>query len=119
MEYFAVCGKFHAAFYYGDFYPLTPYSTEESGWLAWQFDRPESGDGLIQAFRRSENSFELGKFRLRGLDPAASYRITDLDTTQTAVLTGGELLGSGLPVTIVTRPGSALLTYEKVTQPGR
>ena len=37
----------------GDYYPLTPYSLGEDCWIAWQFDRPEQGEGMIQAFRRA------------------------------------------------------------------
>ena len=37
--------------YYGDFYPLTPWTYAIDTWMAWQFDRPEAGRGVIQAFR--------------------------------------------------------------------
>ena len=40
--------------YFGDYYPLTPYSTENTIWMAWQFDRPDLGEGFVQAFRRAE-----------------------------------------------------------------
>src|SRR5260370_4139933 len=46
-----------APFYYGDYYPLTAYSTGDDAWAAWQFDRPESRDGMVQAFRRRESPF--------------------------------------------------------------
>ena len=54
--------------FYGDFWPLTPYSLENNVWMAWQFDRPEAGEGVVQAFRRAENGDESATFRLRGLD---------------------------------------------------
>jgi alpha-galactosidase len=41
-------------YYYGDYYPLTPWTRDNKAWMAWQFDRPETGDGIIQAFRRPE-----------------------------------------------------------------
>jgi len=31
----------------GDFYPLTVYSLENTIWMAWQFDRPEIGEGMV------------------------------------------------------------------------
>ena len=36
----------------GDYYPLTSYSLQPDHWIAWQFNRPETGDGVVQAFRR-------------------------------------------------------------------
>nr|WP_321471245.1 alpha-galactosidase [uncultured Paludibaculum sp.] len=101
-------------FYSADFYPLTPYAVAKSDWLAWQFHKPESGAGAIQAFRRADNSFELAKFRLRGLEAGGRYKVTDLDTEQSSVHNGRELMEAGLPVTISTRPGSVLLVYEKL-----
>jgi alpha-galactosidase len=41
-----------APYYYGDYYPLTPYSLDKTAWIAWQFDCPEQGEGMVQAFRR-------------------------------------------------------------------
>ncbi|MGC4055894.1 MAG: alpha-galactosidase [Paludibaculum sp.] len=103
-----------AELYAADFYPLTPYSTEKSSWLAWQFNRPERGDGVVQAFRRADNAFELAKFPLRGVDTTATYRITNLDTARSLLLSGRELSQAGLPVTLTAHPGSALLLYEKM-----
>ena len=31
--------------YLGDYYPLTSYSLADDTWIAWQFDRPEEGQG--------------------------------------------------------------------------
>ena len=42
--------------YYGDFCPLTPYRMENDVWMAWQFDRPEVGGGMVQVFRRPKSS---------------------------------------------------------------
>jgi hypothetical protein len=72
----------------------------------------------VQAFRREGSSYETARFRLRGLEPAASYRFTDLDRPDaTRTETGRELMDTGLELAITTRPGSAILTYEKL--PGR
>ncbi|MGJ5818915.1 alpha-galactosidase [Paludibaculum fermentans] len=101
-------------FYAADFYPLTPYAVDKTAWLAWQFNRPERGDGVVQAFRRADNAFELAKFRLRGIQAAARYKVTDLDTARSTLLSGHELIENGLPVTLTARPGSILLLYEKL-----
>jgi len=50
----------------------------------------------------------------RGLDSDARYAVTDLDTGATAPMTGRELGERGLPVSIPTQPGVAVMTYERV-----
>jgi alpha-galactosidase len=97
----------------GDYYPLTPYNLSEDKWIAWQFNRPEHGDGMVQAFRRSTNE-ETGKsLRLRGLDPSAEYEVTDLDIATPKKVSGRELMEQGLSVEIKTRPGSSMVIYKK------
>jgi alpha-galactosidase len=94
-----------------DYYPLTPYSRELGCWIAWQFNRPEQGDGVVQAFRRPQSAEEVVRYKLRGLDPQARYAVTDLDTGQVQMLTGRELMVDGLPVAIPTQPGASVLIY--------
>jgi alpha-galactosidase len=105
--------------YLGDFYPLTEYSTTRDSWMAWQFDRPESGEGFVQAFRRDKCIFEVGRLRLRGLDPDARYEVSDLDADKPVTLSGRELTARGLQVTIPDQPGAVLFRYRKLeTNPG-
>ncbi len=68
-----------APYYYGDFYPLTPYSLAEDAWLAWQFHRPETEDGLVEAFRRPRSQQASNSLKLRGLDAQAVYEIKNPD----------------------------------------
>jgi alpha-galactosidase len=100
--------------YFGDYYPLTPYSLEKNAWIAWQFDRPESGDGMIQAFRRDECGDATKTFCLQGLDPAATYEVTDLDVGTPSKHSGKSLIEEGLPVEIKGKPGAAIITYRLV-----
>ena len=102
-----------APYYYGDYYPLTSYSVDQSNWLAWQYHRPESADGLVQAFRRAESPYVSATFKLRGLDPDASYRLTNLDLDGSTELTGRELMEDGLPLSLTARPSSAIILYER------
>jgi alpha-galactosidase len=103
----------------GDFYPLTPYRLDDSVWIAWQFDRPESGEGAIQAFRRAGSTEETARLRLGGLDPHAKYAVTDLDSGAVTQTSGKELLETGLKITLADRPGSAILTYRRLgPEPG-
>ena len=98
----------------GDFYPLTPYSLQRDQWMAWQFDRPEQGDGMIQAFRRDGNGEAVKSFRLQGLDPSAQYIVKDMDLGTLQTVSGKRLLEQGVAVEIQAQPGAALLAYSKV-----
>ena len=42
-------------YYFGDYYPLTPWSLDNGAWLAWQYDRPDLNSGVVLAFRRPDN----------------------------------------------------------------
>jgi alpha-galactosidase len=99
--------------FYGDFWPLTPYSLQNNVWIGWQFDRPEVGEGVVQAFRRAECNVEAVKLKLRGLNPDDTYVLTNLDVAGTTEMTGRELLDSGLPVAMKEKPGAAIITYKK------
>ncbi len=114
-------------YYYGDYYPLLPCSEnsdcasdpslERSAafeWAAWQFNRPAQGDGMVQAFRREENTHSTENLRLRGLDPAAKYEVTDLDAKTTRAVSGKDLMQRGLQVEIKEKRGAAIILYKKV-----
>ncbi len=100
--------------YFGDFYPLTEYSTTKDSWMAWQFNRPEKGEGVVQAFRRDKCIFEVGRLRLHGLDPDAQYEVRDLDADQPQRFSGRELTAKGLLVTIADQPGAVVIRYRKL-----
>jgi alpha-galactosidase len=100
--------------YYGDFYPLSPYTMDKGAWIAWQFDRPEAGEGMVQVFRRAESIYTAAALRLKGLDSSAKYSVTDLDSGNTQELLGSALMEKGLPVTIETSPGAMVFTYKAV-----
>ena len=101
----------------GDFWPLTAWSLDRTTWIAWQFDRPEMGEGFVQAFRRPESPFEMARFPLRGLDTAARYQVADLDSDKPITLSGKDLVELGLPVTMRTRPAATIFTYRKIVNP--
>jgi len=119
--------KLARPYYYGDYYPLLPCSAnsdcstdpskERSAafeWAAWQFNRPEQGDGMVQAFRRDENDETTRNLHLRGLDPGGTYEITDLDAKIPSTFSGRELMLQGLPVEIKEKRGAAIIIYRKV-----
>lgn len=99
--------------YYGDFYPLTPWTRDDTAWMAWQFDRPESGEGMVQVFRRHNSFYESASFKLFGLDPQADYVVSNLDTGAQEHRSGRRLLTEGLSVAIAAKPGAAIRTYRR------
>lgn len=99
--------------FFGDFYPLTDYSPANSVWMAWQYDRPESGEGMVQVFRRPDSPYVSANFLLRGLDPAAQYELTNLDVSGTTRVSGKELMNKGLVVELAVKPGAAVITYQR------
>jgi alpha-galactosidase len=97
----------------GDFYPLTPYGLAEDSWMAWQLDRPEAGEGVIQAFRHEKSQDETMILRLHGLNPRAVYLVKDLDREAATRMPGRELMEKGLPVNLGPRQ-SAVICYRRV-----
>jgi alpha-galactosidase len=107
----------YAPNYFGDFYPLTPWSLDADHWLAWQFDRPEVGRGVVQAFRRPASLERALRVKLRGLDRAVAYRFTELDergTHPTYTLSGREAMDEGVELTSAESPGAVNVVYEKM-----
>lgn len=96
----------------GDYYPLTPYSLELDEWIAWQFNRPEQGDALIQAFRRDICVESTMTFHLNGLNPAMQYEVTNLDAEGSVKISGKDLMEKGMTIEIKDKPGSALITLK-------
>jgi alpha-galactosidase len=98
---------------YGDFYPLTSYSTDHRDWIAFQHDRPEHGDGVVHVFRRAASPYVAARFPLRGLDAEVTYSLIDPVRQVQTEMTGGRLMGEGLPVTLAEQPAAALFTYTR------
>ena len=101
----------------GDFYPLTLWSLANDVWVAWQYDRPEQGEGLVQAFRRAESPYEMARFKLRGLEADARYSVTDFDRRDMPQqFSGRELMERGLPITLTALRSSGILTYRRLSE---
>lgn len=97
----------------GDYYPLLPYDPSESAWMAWQFNRSDSGTGAIQVFKRAQSDIATVRLKLRGLEPGARYAITSFDSQSTRVYSADELQDRGLEVTLPEPMSSAVLAYKR------
>ena len=109
---YAECRKI-APMMLGDYYPLTEYNRRLDQWIGWQFNRPEQGDGEVQAFRRVNCEEQTKVFRLNGLDPAARYELTNFDVEGTTFVSGKDLMQKGLTVEIKGKPGAAVIVYRR------
>jgi len=98
----------------GDYYPLTPYSLKPDQWIAWQFNRPDEGDGMIQAFRRDSCTETTKTLRLSNLNPAAQYEITNFDKDSSVRISGKELMEKGLTIEIMGKQESAVISYKEL-----
>ena len=98
--------------YTGDYYPLTPHSLEKSQWIAWQFHRPDLGEGIVQAFRRPDATSDTLTIKLRGLLPHQRYEIENLDGGK-EVRTGAELM-RGHAITLREKPAAAVLVLKAI-----
>jgi len=97
----------------GDYYPLTSWSAASDVWLAYQFDWPARQQGVVQAFRRPDSPYESARLRLAGLDPAATYDLTNADEHGGFAVSGRQLMDEGLLVSLNTRPAAALIIYRQ------
>ena len=69
---------------------------------------------MVQVFRRAASSYESARFRLRGLDPNARYRVINFDTPNSnQEFTGRELTEPGLLVSLAGRPAAAVIAYQR------
>ncbi|OFX99817.1 MAG: hypothetical protein A2W90_15125 [Bacteroidetes bacterium GWF2_42_66] len=104
-------------YYYGDYYPLTgtEFLLHNKGWLAYQLNRPEVGDGIIMAFRRKNCPNEFQNVKLKGLEPSVNYELVDEDAGKKTIKTGYELM-QGFNLTLSGKPGSLLISYKKTTK---
>ena len=101
-------------FFSCDFYPLENcgWSYEHGGWATYRYDRPEEGDGMIMAFRRAGSNCTTSCYVLEGLQPDATYTVTDIDTGEMTEHCGKALTEQGLTVTIPERYMSKILVYK-------
>jgi alpha-galactosidase len=100
-----------ADFYYGDFFPLTEYSADDTAWMAWQLGSPDGRAGVVQAFRRDRSAFVSAAFRLRNLHENSTYTVKDLDSLKETRISGKDLAAQGLPISIHNAPGAVILKY--------
>ncbi len=101
-------------YFYADFYPLTDSVESNYSWNASQFNRPENGDGMVQAFRHEKSPFAVADFRLYGLDSSKLYRITDLDAENSYDVSGEILMNTGLNIRTDSPRTAKIYVYKAI-----
>jgi len=113
----APAGEFSEAFlkirhlYREDFYPLTPYTRSNEVWVAWQYHDPDTGEGLVQAFRRGGSQQSSQTFNLQGLDTSARY-LVKFPSDNEKQYSGEELANPGLSIHLPEAESSIIITYK-------
>jgi hypothetical protein len=98
----------------GDYYPLTPFHRSPAEWVAWQFDHPETGRGLIQGIRLPESPQETSTFHPQGILPGSMYFLENAETGETEEIAGADLIHGGFTFALPKRSG-AIWFYRKRT----
>ncbi len=113
----AMVGIWHQASHLlldGDYYPLTPFSRRGDTWVAWQFDRPDTGEGFIQGIRHracAENSLTVYP---KALNPTSTYVLENRETGAVREIDGSALLSDGFSFELPRRAG-AIWFYSRVS----
>ena len=71
-----------------DFHNLGSAVLDLAAWAVWQYHDPESGEGVVLAFRRSESPCDRARFRLKGLPPNVKVSTENLDSGEKGVCDG-------------------------------
>jgi len=99
-------------YFLGDFYPLLTVPKDQSVWVAWQYDRPDLGEGMAMAFRRQSSPYTKASLELRTIDPKAKYEVEWVDRKKKQVVSGKEL--QALEIEIGQKEQSVLVVYKKL-----
>ena len=90
----------------GDYYPLTPFHRSAKQWVAWQFDCPETGCGLIQGIRLPDATEESTTVQPKGMCPDKTYFFENSETGETREIMGAALIRDGFTFALPKRSGA-------------
>jgi alpha-galactosidase len=101
---------------YGDYYQHTPFHHSSNNWVAWQFDKPETGCGLIQAIRLQTSSEESITIHPKAICCDALYFFDNNETGETKRIAGESLIHDGFIIKLKQRSG-AIWHYQRIINP--
>lgn len=97
--------------FYGDYYPLTPYSTESDVWIAYQYHDEAHNKGMALAFRRANCPVNALTIHLKKIKSGKRYVVRATDDVQNRILSGADMM-KGITITTERAPVAILMTYE-------
>jgi alpha-galactosidase len=80
--------------------------------VAFEWNRPEEGDGIVLAFRRHQAPQSSVTVVVRGLKPDGDYEVS-FEDYGIALIKSGRELANGLAIKIPEAPGSLLIKYRR------
>lgn len=95
----------------GDYYPLTPYSTENNAIIGYQFVRNDLQKGMILLFRRQFSTQSSIRIFIRDLDKNRIYKLNFVDLNKWMTCSGEQLV-NGLELEFSGVSNSILIFYE-------
>jgi len=116
QQAYTECRKIAPDILFGDYYPLLPYSLQPDKWIAWQFNRPDQGTGIIQAFRRDSCDESVKILYFKNLFTNVQYEVTNMDEDDFTIISGKQLMEKGWRVEIKEKPGAAIIIYRNTTK---
>ena len=89
-----------------DFYNHGSAGHDDTAWAIWQYHDQEAGEGVVLAFRRAASPSSRAAVQLKGLSPASSVDVENLDTGARTTVRGE------LEIILPERRSSAVLLYK-------
>ncbi len=94
-------------------YHISPRPDGEN-WDGVEYYNPATGQGVVYAFRGKKLDDSRHAFGLKGLNPKVRYALTYEDqSSKSMLLTGKELMETGLPVVLAEAESSELIWIER------
>ena len=100
----------------GDYYVLSAPEADKvlTEDAAYEFYLPQEGRGYVIAFEPAKGKVEEVVYKLKGLDPQATYELKVADTGDTLTRTGEQLMSDGIGLRYPDSAISLLIYFNKI-----
>lgn len=104
-------------YFYGDYYPLIPYSPGKDSWTAWQFHNRDKNAGVAVFVRKPESNIMTLQANLRKINREKRYevKLTIRSEPPSVTKIPGEEL-AGLAIELKEKRDSAVLVYKMIME---
>lgn len=99
-------------FFSKDYYPLVPFSRENSSWSVSEYLDTSDHQGVILAFRRAASPYDEVTVKMGGVLLYKTYHFENMDTGETFEETGYNLKTKGLRLKLSSPRSSLLLRFK-------